>query len=109
MEGKYGKFASYQEMAQGCETAEFIALFPSFFVVYEGRLAAMFSLSAGTLKHQRARRMAFGSNIFLVLPHASCSSSQPPFCPVYFSSIAGATSQGACKVRPKSALLSASS
>ncbi len=64
---KYGKFASYQEMVQGCETPEFIALFPSFFVVYEGYLAHMFSLSPGTLKHQRNRQKAFGSNIFLVL------------------------------------------
>ncbi len=64
---KYGKFASYQEMAQGCETPEFTALFPSFFVVYEGGLAHMFSLSPGTLKHQRTRQKAFGSNIFLVL------------------------------------------
>ena len=47
-QSNYGKFISYQEMAQGCETPEFIALFPSFFVVYEGRLADMFSLSSGT-------------------------------------------------------------
>jgi hypothetical protein len=63
---KYGKFASYQEMAQGRETPDFTALFKTYFVVYEGRLAAMFCQSAGTLKHKRSREKAFGSNIFLV-------------------------------------------
>ena len=107
LEGKYGKFASYQEMAQGCETAEFIALFPSLFVVYEGRLAAMFSLSAGALKHQRARRQAFGSNIYLVPPLASRSSSQPPFCLIYFQNCRCCVSrclQGQTQINPFSAL-----
>jgi hypothetical protein len=64
---KYGKFECYQEMRQGAETPEFLALFPAFFVIYEGRLAHSFSLSAGTLKHQRGKSKRFGHNIFLVL------------------------------------------
>ncbi len=66
-QAKHGRFGTYQIMAQGCETPEFVALFPAYFVVYEGRLASMFSPSAGTLKHQRARQKSLGSNIFLVL------------------------------------------
>jgi hypothetical protein len=98
---KYGKFALYQEMAQGGETPEFTALFPSFAVVYEGRLASMFSPSPGTLKHQRLRSKALGSNIFLVSRLSSsfelCNSFQ-----VFFDvslSAAGAAAEGAGAVR----------
>ena len=74
---KHGRFGTYQIMAQGCETPEFVALFPAYFVVYEGRLASMFSPSPGTLKHQRARQKSLGSNIFLVLHPPLFQISQP--------------------------------